>query len=157
MTAQTGRTVSKWVIFEIEDSGGALRSIPVNSISGCGLTWDWVDLTAWKDAVKGGMNNQAGVEITISGPFDTTATTGSHTVLSGIDGGATPLAMNIKFGMQHTWESGEPVFGIASSATSGMVCTSYTVNPDDMTYSATFGVYAGSSSPDWATDAYTVT
>ena len=157
MTAQTGRTVSKHILVEVEDAAGTLRAIPCNSVNGCGLDYDEVDLTAFSDAVKGVMMNQPGSTLTLAGPFDSTATTGSHTVLSALAGRNTPIAVNIKFGMRQAWESGEPVWGMASSATSGFLVKSYIVNPDDMTYTAVLSVYAGSSAPAWATTAYTVT
>ena len=46
MTAQTGRTVSKWTKFCVDDSSGTLREIPVSSINGVGLDYDEVDMTA---------------------------------------------------------------------------------------------------------------
>ena len=78
MTAQTGRTVSKHITVEVEDAAGTLRAIPCNSVNGCGLDYDEVDLTAFSDAVKGVMMNQPGSTLTLAGPFDSTATTGSH-------------------------------------------------------------------------------
>ena len=156
MTAQTGRTVSKYITVEVEDSAGTLRAIACNAVNGCGLNYDEVDLTAFSDAVKGVMLNQPGATLTLSGPMDTTATTGSHIVLSALLGRNTPIAINIKFGIGHAYETNEPVFGMASSATSGFLLKSYNVS-DSLMYDAEFVVYAGSSAPAWATSAYTVT
>ena len=69
---------------------------------------------------------------------------------------ASPIAINIKFGIGHAYETNEPVFGMASSATSGFLLKSYNVS-DSLMYDAEFVVYAGSSAPAWATAAYTVT
>jgi hypothetical protein len=161
MAAQTGRTTSKWTDFQIKDSGGTLRSIPVSSINGVGLDYDQVDLTAFIDAVKGALPNQPNVSITISGPFDTTAVaaagtiSGSHTVLYNLAGGVTPLSLNIQFGMRHAWVSGEPTFGITASSVNGVLVKSYTFDPDKATYTAVIYPAAGSSLPNWGTTAFT--
>lgn len=160
MAAQTGRTVSKWINFIVDDSAGTLRNIPVDSINGVGLTYDEADVTAFQDAIKNVLPNHPSCQVTITGPFDNSTTassptlSGSHTVLSGIVGGNTPLSMDIQLGIRHAWESGEPQFGITSSATSGMLCTAYTVDLSSMKYSATFSVMGGTA-PAWGTAAET--
>ena len=154
MTEQTGRSVSKWTKFLLDDSGGTLREIAVNSINGLGLTYDEVDVTAFMDSIKNVLLNHPDLNLTITGPFDNTASTGSHTVISGVNGGNTPFSMDVRFGMRHAWESGEPQFGITSSATSGVLVSNYTVNPDDGTYSATIRVM-GPTAPAWGTAAET--
>lgn len=164
MAVQTGRTVSRWVRFVLDDSAGTLREIPVNSINGVGLTYEEVDLTAFQDAVVGVLSNTPNAELTITGPFDSTAAaaaaastaaptlSGSHTILSAIVGGNTPLALGVLFGIRHYYETGEPAWGLNYGATSGFVCTSYTPNPDGGTYEAKFRVFAGSSAPSWLND-----
>ena len=159
MTAQTGRTVTKWTTFEIDDSAGTLRTIPVDSINGVGLVYDEVELTAFQDALKGVLPGHADVVITITGPFDTTAAaalgtlSGSHTILSAIDGAQTPLTLAVKVGIRHAWEAGEPVFGITSSATSGFLCFDYQMQGEK--YSAKFRMFPGSAAPAWGTAAHT--
>jgi len=161
MAAQTGRTVSKWVDFRVDDSGGTLRSIPVNSINGVGLEYPEADVTAFQDAIRGALPEHPECEIEISGPFDNSTAasagtlSGSHTILSAINGGNTPLTLDVQIGIRHAWESGEPQFGITSSSTSGFLCRDYEVNLDDMTYSAVFYMYPGSSAPAWGTAAET--
>jgi len=155
MAAQTGRTTQKWVSFYVKDSGGTLRNIPVDSINGVGLTYDEVELTAFTDAIKGVLPAHPDCTITITGPFDTTALTGSHTVLSGIVGGTTPLSLDVRVGIRHDWESGEPQFGITSSATNGFLCTEYQVDVNAGKYSAKFRLAPGSAAPAWGTTAET--
>lgn len=154
MASQTGRTTKRWVAFLIDDSGGTLRNIPVNSVNGVGLEYEEADVTAFTDAIVNVLPGTPDLTIEIAGPFDNTASTGSHTVLSGIVGGSTPLSMDIQVGIRHAWESGEPQFGITSSSTSGMLCTKYTVDMENMTYSATFKVMGGTA-PAWGTTAET--
>lgn len=153
MAAQTGRTTSKWTVFKVDDSSGTLRQIAVDSINGVGLVYDEVDLTAFQDAIKGALPAHPDVTITITGPFDTTADTGSHTVLSGIVGGVTPLSLDVQVGIRHAWESGEPQFGITSSSTSGFLCFDYQPDLNTGKYSAKFRMFPGSSAPAWGTAA----
>lgn len=154
MTAQTGRTVNKWVAFLVEDSGGTIRNIPVNSINGVGLAYDEMDVTAFTDSIKNALPGHPDCTISISGPFDNTALVGSHTVLSGINGGVTPLALDVQVGIKHAWEADEPQFGLTATATSGFICTNYSVDMSSMEYSATFKVI-GSTAPAWGTAAET--
>lgn len=155
MAAQTGRTVSRWTDFIIEDSGTTLRSIPVDSINGVGLTYDEADLTAFQDAIKGALPETPDCVITITGPFDNIAAqavgtlSGSHTILSAIVGGVTPLSLDVQVGIRHAWEADEPQFGISQSATSGFLCRSYDVDITNTSYTATFGMFPGSSAPAW--------
>ena len=164
MAANTGRTVGKWIKFQIDDSAGTMRDIPVSSIGGVGLDYDEVDLTALQEAVKGVLPGHGNFGIEISGPFDTTAAqaasgtgaaaalSGSHTVLSVVNGGVTPLGFGVYYGVRHLWETGEPVFGLTATAANGVLVTNYKVN-DDGTYTATIKLAAGSATPAWGTSA----
>lgn len=147
------RTVKRWVAFLVDDSGGTLRNIPVNSINGVGLNYPEADVTAFTDALKGVLPDTPECVIEISGPFDNTASTGSHTVLSAIAGGVTPLSLDVQVGMLAAWTNGSPQFGITSSAANGFLCQSYTVDMATMTYTARFGMFPGSIAPAWGTAA----
>ena len=153
-----GRTVSKWVDVRVHDSGGTLRSIPVDSINGVGLTYDEHDVTAFQDAVRNVLPGHADLTIELTGPFDTSTLaaagtlSGSHTVLKDIVGGATPLSLDIQVGIGHAWQAGEPQFGITATASEGVICTAYTVDLAAMQYSATFKVVGGTA-PEWGTAA----
>ena len=151
MTALTGRTVSKFTAFKWGD-GTLMNSMVVNSINGVGLTYDEVDLTAFMDAIKGVLPNTPDCAITISGPLDTTASM-THAKLSGDAGGVTPRSFDVQIGIRAAWEEGAPQFGISASATSGMLCTSYVVDPGASSYTATFKMFPGSSAPAWGTEA----
>lgn len=161
MAANTGRTTQKWTAFYVDDSGGTLRAIPVDSINGVGLTYDEVELTAFQDAIKGVLPAHPDCTITITGPLDTSVAaaaptlSGSHTVLSGINGGVTPLALDVRVGVRHAWEAGEPQFGLTASAADGFICTDYQPDLNAGKYSAKFRVYPGSAAPAWGTAAET--
>ena len=161
MAANTGRTVTKFIRFGVDDSVGTAREIPINSLSPVGFQWEETDVTAWQDAVKGYLTNHPDCPIDITGPFDnsgsvgfaasaaTPTLSGSHTVLAGIVGGVTPLALAVHFGIRHYWETGEPVFGIiAAGAGTGYLCTKYSIEGES--YSARFVPYPGSV-PAWGT------
>lgn len=159
MGANTGRTTSKWITFVIGDSGNdTLRSIPTNSISIVGLAYAEQDLTAYQDAVSNRLPGQPDAPVDISGPLDTSAATtvalglsGSHTVLAPLVGATTPLTLDVRFGIRQAYTTGEPQFGITATSTAGYICTSYSVTPSDMTYSASFRLYPGSTAPAWGT------
>ena len=152
MTALTGRTVSKYTVFKFGD-GTTMQSLKINSINGVGLTYEEVDLTAWMDAIKGALPNTPDLAITISGPLDTTATTGTHALLTADVGGVTPRSFDVQIGVRAAWEEGAPQFGISASSTSGLLCTSYVVDPSGASYTATFKMFPGSSAPAWGTEA----
>jgi hypothetical protein len=155
MAPQTGRTTSKWIQFYIDDSSSNLREIAVNSISAVGVIYEEHDLTAFTDAVKGALPGMPDAPLEFGGPVDTTATTGSHTVLAGVLGGNTPLTIDVRFGSRHAWEAGEVQFGITATATVGYLITSYTIDPSSMMYSAKAVLFPGSTLPAFGTTAET--
>ena len=149
----TGRTVSKWVLFKVDNSAGALTTIPVNSISVCGLTYEEHD--PFQDAVSGALPGMPSAPVEIGGPFDNTAGTGSHTVLDGIYGLSVPLALAVCFGMRAAFIPDTDVnFGITMTADNGYVCTAYNVDPSTMMYTAKFTVFPGSAAPAFSTTAF---
>lgn len=163
MAAQTGRTVNKYVTFLINDSGGTLREIPILSLSGVGKVHDEVDLTALQDAIKGAMSGHPAAPLDVTCPFDNSAAaspptlSGSHTVLEPLNGLTTPLSIDVRIGIRHTWETGEPQFGITSSAANGYTVTSYNadVTGSPPTCTAHMVPYPGSAAPAWGTAAET--
>ena len=164
MTALTGRTVSRWTNFCIEDSGQAMREIPINTLGICGVAYEEIDLTAFQDAVKGALPGMPDAPIDITGPWSSLAAqtasatavapalSGSHTILSGINGLSVPLSLDVQIGVRATWETGAPQFGIsAGTNTSGYLCVVYTVDLSTMIYTARFVLFPGSDIPAWGT------
>jgi hypothetical protein len=160
MTANTGRTVSRFVNFIVGDSSDVLRNIPVDSVNGVGLTYDEMNVTAFQDAIKNALLGHPSCTISITGPFDTTAAaaspslSGSHTVLSALVGVNTPRSLDVQVGIRHAWEAGEPQFGITKSATSGFIVSEYVPDINNGKYSAKLVVF-GSTAPAWGTAAET--
>jgi len=159
----TGRTVSKWTRFAVDDSAGTPREIPVNTISPVGFVYDESDLTAYQDQVKGYLAAHPDAAIDVTGPFSNLAAgalaasgaapvlSGSHTVLQPISAPTftTPLGLWVGFGIRGYWTTGDPAFGVvAPSATDGYVCTKYQVEGE--MYSARFVPFPGAA-PAWGT------
>jgi hypothetical protein len=155
MAAKTGRTVGKHTLVYLDDSGGTLRQIAVATIGGLGITYDEVDLTALQDAVKGILPGHGALSLTLAGPMDSTASTGSHIVLSGVNGESTPLAFDVRVGIRQAWESGEPQFGITGTSANGVLVTDYQVDPAAGMYTAKLNMFSGSAIPAWGTAAET--
>jgi hypothetical protein len=155
----TGRTVGKHTHFAISD-GTQMRDIPVTSYGSVGLNYAEQDVTALQEAVSSVLNGQGSFSTTITGPFDNKALatgctsgnipvlSGSHTVLSGLNGSQTPRSFGIYVGIQGPWTTGDPVFGAATCA----IITGYTVDPAAGTYSAKLALAAGrTQDPSWGT------
>lgn len=150
MTANTGRTHSKWLTAKVDNNSGTLTDITayVNTVGQFGLTYDTSDVTAFSDAVKNIVLGQPGAPIALGGPIDTTIIT--H--MAAINGTGTPLSLDLQMGIRHAWEAGEPQFGITSSSTSGYLCYGFTVDPGANTWSASFEVF-GPTAPAFGTSA----
>jgi hypothetical protein len=157
----TGRTVPRFLKFQIEDGTGAMRDLAINGWGEIGLTYEEMDLSAWQDAIKAYFLNQASMDgITITGPMDNSAAvaasgtgvapaiSGSHGVLSVLNGASVPRSFGAYFGIQAYWSTGDPVFG-------GIDCvlvSSYTVS--DGKFSAKICLAATrTNDPAWGTAA----
>ena len=160
-----GRTVGRFTKMVLEDSGGVLRDIPISSYGSIGITYEEVDVSSLQEAVRGMLASQGTVSIQITGPWDNSAAvtastsgnvaalSGSHTVLEPLNGGLTPRAFGIYFGIQGYWTSGtDPVFG----ADNCVIVTDYTVDPAAGTYSAKLAHVAGGTPPAWGVTDITV-
>jgi hypothetical protein len=160
----TGRTVSKFFKFQIEDSGGVMRDIPVLTIGGVGVSYDEVDVSALQDAFKKFFSGQGTVSLTLTGPLDNTAAqaasgtgaapalSGSHTVLQPLNGALTPRSFGAYFGIQAYWSTGDPVFGGIDS----IIVTDYQVTDNGQSYSAKIAVAGNAVNlPAWGTAAIT--
>lgn len=156
MTAQTGRTVQDFVDLKISN-GAAMVSIPIDTLGDIGLDYPAEDVVAWVDAIKGVLVGKPDFSLDFGGPFDNTATTGSHVILSAKNGVMTASSFDIQIGIRHAWESGEPQFGLsaATATNSGVMVTNYKVNGNK--FSATLRMIAGSvAAPAWGTAAEVV-
>lgn len=76
----------KDAVFSIDDASGVLRNISahVRNVNGLPGARQLSDVTAMGDGGTRSIPGLANVTFTVSGVFDTTATTGSYTVLQGL-------------------------------------------------------------------------
>ena len=163
----TGRTVGKNFKFQIEDSGGTLRDIAVETISVVGLDHEESAQTSLADAIRSALSGHPVFAPTITGPLSNqvvvaasgtgavAAYSGSHVVLSAVNGLSVPLGFACYFGIQAVWATNDPVFGLAGTSANGILVTGYTVDPVAMTYSAKLNMFPGSAAPAWGTTAIT--
>lgn len=154
MTANTGRTHSKWLTVKVDNGAGTLTDISafVNTISAFGLTFDTQDVTAFSDFVKNVVIGHPVASFTLGGPLDTAAINHFCITSGGINGTGTPLSVDLQAGIRHAWEAGEPQFGISMSATSGYLCHDFKADPVANTYSTAFDMF-GPTAPAWGTAA----
>ncbi len=154
MAAQYGRSTKRWAEVYLDDSAGTLRQLSgVQTFSGVGLEYPAEDVTALVDAIKNALPGTPDCKIELAGKIDTKANVGTHIVLSGVNGLGVPLSFDVRFGIGHAWEAGEPQFGITADTTTGMICVGYTVD-QDMNFKATL-VVKGGTAPAWGTAAET--
>lgn len=146
MTANTGRTHSKYCTVKLDNSGGTLTDISayVNTVGSVGLVYDVQDVTAFSDAVKNVVVGQPVGKITLGGPVDTVII--AH--MQAINGLNTPLSLDIKLGIRQAYQEGEPQFGLTMDATSGYLCNGFTVDAGTNTWTAQFDVF-GPTAPAW--------
>jgi hypothetical protein len=88
---------------------------------------------------------------------DNTATTGTSTVLRALAGLQTALSFDVQMGVRHTWETGEPQFGLSAvvASNSGVWVTRYTESGGR--FKSRIEMIAGSAVlPAWGTAAEVV-
>lgn len=82
-----GTAHGKNFVFKLDDSGTTLRQITgVSKVTGLPGPYATDDVTAAGDAGAKTVVGLPDVPFTLEGPYDNTATTGSHTVISGLLG-----------------------------------------------------------------------
>ncbi len=142
------KRIGKFVTISVDDSGATAREITsdVTSIGGVPLTYDEVEVGGYGQD-KFYLAARADTTLTIEGLMNPTATTGSHTVLSGIVGSNTPGTVTIAYGSNAAPTTGDPEWE------GEYICTEYTTTPDlngAITFSATLRP-GTSTSPAWGT------
>lgn len=117
--ANVGRTNEKFTKILIYNAAASLIDLSsyCKSINGYGLKFNEQDVTGLSDAIKNITIGRPEAPITIVWQFDTVIFTQLIALLNRM----TPLSLDIRIGIGHAWVTGEPVFGITSSATSGYV------------------------------------
>lgn len=149
MTANTGRTNAKYIQFYLDNSSGTLTDLSAycNNVGTFGLEKETQDVTAYSDGVKNITIGRPSAPLQVTFKNDTTVY--AHLIALAE---STPLSLDIRVGIRHAWESGEPTFGISSSATSGYLLTSMQMTDQEIT--CKFDVF-GATAPNFATTAHT--
>lgn len=153
MTANTGRTVSRWTKLLVSD-GSQMRSLMIDTLGDVGLEWPEADMTAFLEAVHGVLLEIPNFSLEFGGPLSTDANN-NYAVLSAMAGVMTPRSFDVQFGIRHEWEAGEPQFGMTATATSGIIVPKFFITGNGR-YTAKLALLAGSSAPAWGTAAETV-
>lgn len=148
MTAGTGRTNAKYIGFFLDNAGGTLTDLTAytKSVGTFGLSYEEQDVTAYSDGVKNVTIGRADAPLTIVFQNDTVPFA-QLIALSRV----TPLSLDIRIGIRQAWVSGEPCFGITSSASSGYLLKDMTMTDTEIT--TTFSVF-GPTAPGFATTAH---
>lgn len=142
----TGKTNSRYIRVSVDDSGGTARDVSasVTNVSSVGLTYAETDVTAYSDGVINFTLGHPSADLEFSGPFNNTASTGAHTVFSGIAGLMTATyTVTIQIGIRAAPTTGDPEFE------GEYYCANYRVNGDG-TWTARM-VPASATAPAWGT------
>ncbi len=154
MAPKTGRTVeSVYTQVWLDNASGTLTNLSAycSSVGAVGLESGTVDVTAYSDAVYNYLVDKPTAPLTLTFPLDTVIIT--HLTAINLPAARNvPLSLGIYYGVRQAWESGEPTFGISSSATSGYVPMGFKVSGGVIT--ANFDVY-GPTAPALVTAAIT--
>jgi len=114
------------------------------SVNTFGLTYAEQDVTAYNDGAMNVVIGRPEAPLTITFQWDTVVF--AHLIALNRN---TPLSLDIRVGIRQSPQvTGEPCFGISSSATSGYVLKDMTATDTEIT--ATFNVF-GPTAPGWAT------
>ncbi len=145
----TGKTTGRYVKILLDDSGGTPRDITasVSTIGGIGLSNEQVDVTTLSDSVMQYLSGRGDSTIELGGPFNNTATTGAHGVLSGLNGTNTAATLTIQIGIRAAPTTGDPEWE------GEYVVLTYPVNVglNEVTWSATLKPAFGAANPAWGT------
>jgi len=145
MPAATGRTNAKHIGFWLDNSSGTLTDLTAytKNVNTFGLTFEEQDVTAYNDGSMNVTIGRPSAPLTVTFQWDTVVF--AHLIaLSNV----TPLSLDIRVGIRQAQVTGEPCFGISSSATSGYLIKDITATDTEIT--ATFNVF-GATAPGWAT------
>lgn len=116
----TGKTHSKYITIVYNSQTVTCR---INNLTGVGVTYAEEDITTFCDSIRQFVLGFGDVNISVSGPFDNTATSGSHAVFEALNGSQAGATMVISYGIRAAPTSGDPKFTVTA-----LTVTSYTVD-----------------------------
>lgn len=142
----TGKTNARYIRVYVDDSGASARDISasVTNVTSVGLTYAETDVTAYSDGVINFTIGHPSAEVELSGPFNNTASTGAHTVFTGINGSmSATTTFTFQIGIRAAPTTGDPEFE------GEYYCSNYRVNGDG-TWTARL-VPGSATAPAWGT------
>ena len=145
----TGKTNARWIKVLVEPLSATAQvdiSADVTNIQQFGLRHEETDVTGYSNGVINFTLGHPESPIVLSGVLNNTATTGSHVVLSALEGNqAKTSTVTIQIGIKATPTSTDPEFE------GEFYCSEYVLSGDNgVTWSARF-VPASSAVPAWGT------
>jgi len=146
----TGKTHGRHVKIYIDATTATAPTVEmtcsVDNIGGVGLEYEDVDVTTLCNSVRQYLTGYADSQISLSGPFDNTATTGAHTILSAAAGDDTGKTITVQIGIRTAPTTGDPEWA------GDYVCNSYMVDvAPEVRWTANFRPKPGASAPAWGT------
>lgn len=131
-----------YMTIDVDDSGGTPRDLTISlvpgSFTGGGITFNPVNMTGVSQTVENFLAGRGTAEITAQFFLDDTATTGSHTVLSGNDGGTGTITVQygtdgVPAGSDPEWEGEYVYLGGSVVNVGGAWARNYTFQPTGAT------------------------
>ena len=110
----TGKTHSRFVTITY---GGQDITDSVDTINGIGITYEETDVSALNSAFMEFIQGRGDLNVSVSGKFDNTATTGGHTVVQPLNGDTTGSTLTIAIGIGAAPTMGDPKFEVTKMGT----------------------------------------
>src|SRR5687768_9029038 len=100
------------VLVKLDDASGTLRTFVNGDIRSIdlGLNYDQHDVTGFGDVAHKFINGQLNAPVTIQGYVTTTASTGTHTVLSPVFAQGKQVSLEVQVGQNATPTTGDPKY-----------------------------------------------
>lgn len=123
MTANTGPTNTIWLGVWIDNSAGTLTDLSIYCLDpgSHGLEFAKAVQTGIGERIENFTLGNPSAPLKMKFRFDTVVA--AHFVALLAVTPRAPLSIDFRHGIGHAWESGEPTFGMTSSATSGYLLT----------------------------------
>lgn len=86
----------------------------ITSVTGVGISYAETDITTLCSTIMERIQGYGDVAITLSGPFDNTATTGGHIVVEALNGDPDGATLTIAIGIGAAPTTGDPEFEVTS-------------------------------------------
>jgi hypothetical protein len=103
----TGKTHSRFVTITYNSQN---ITDSVDTINGIGITYEETDVSSLASSLMEFIQGRGDLNLSVSGKFDNTATTGGHTVVQALNGNTTGATLTIAIGIGAAPTTGDPEF-----------------------------------------------